>query len=337
MQIVCPSCSTAFRIDLAALGPAGRSVRCTRCRTVWFATASAAVAATAQPAEAEKAAVATAAAANAADPASAWDEAPAADKSDTDPLSSFDFTVATEDDDLDAAQDEAAGESATAIDDAPSLVPDSDAAAAAEAREVGDGSATPAATSVDGAADAGAAGEADTIDGDAVPVGTKGRRGRGKAKQKIAGKRSWAFVPPALVATLAVAVLAIVTWRTEVVRRAPQTASFFAAIGMPVNLRGLVFENVRTARDFQDGVMILVVEGTIASVASLNTEVPRIRLAIRNSSGHEIYSWTLQPIRNVLAPRETVTFRSRLAAPPADGREVVVRFVGKNDFVTSLR
>jgi hypothetical protein len=80
-----------------------------------------------------------------------------------------------------------------------------------------------------------------------------------------------------------------------------------------------------------------VVEGTIASVASLNTEVPRIRLAIRNSSGHEIYSWTLQPIRNVLAPRETVTFRSRLAAPPADGREVVVRFVGKNDFVTSLR
>lgn len=36
MTITCPSCEASFRIDLRALGP-GRTVRCARCRTEWFA------------------------------------------------------------------------------------------------------------------------------------------------------------------------------------------------------------------------------------------------------------------------------------------------------------
>jgi predicted Zn finger-like uncharacterized protein len=38
MLIVCPNCATSYDLTAAALGE-GRSVRCTRCRTVWFATA----------------------------------------------------------------------------------------------------------------------------------------------------------------------------------------------------------------------------------------------------------------------------------------------------------
>jgi predicted Zn finger-like uncharacterized protein len=37
MQLSCPECATAFRIDPAALGPQGRPVRCARCRATWFA------------------------------------------------------------------------------------------------------------------------------------------------------------------------------------------------------------------------------------------------------------------------------------------------------------
>jgi predicted Zn finger-like uncharacterized protein len=37
MQLSCPECATAFRIDPVALGTQGRSVRCVRCRTTWFA------------------------------------------------------------------------------------------------------------------------------------------------------------------------------------------------------------------------------------------------------------------------------------------------------------
>jgi predicted Zn finger-like uncharacterized protein len=35
MQIVCPSCSSAYELDAAKLGPAGRKVRCANCRTQW--------------------------------------------------------------------------------------------------------------------------------------------------------------------------------------------------------------------------------------------------------------------------------------------------------------
>ena len=37
MLIVCPSCATSYTIDPAAVGPAGRGVRCARCKTTWFA------------------------------------------------------------------------------------------------------------------------------------------------------------------------------------------------------------------------------------------------------------------------------------------------------------
>src|ERR1700751_2666305 len=41
MLIVCPSCTTAYRIELSTLGAAGRTVRCARCRATWFASVEA--------------------------------------------------------------------------------------------------------------------------------------------------------------------------------------------------------------------------------------------------------------------------------------------------------
>jgi predicted Zn finger-like uncharacterized protein len=95
---------------------------------------------------------------------------------------------------------------------------------------------------------------------------------------------------------------ALIGWRAEVVKLAPQTARFYAAIGLPVNLRGLTFANVTTATQMQDGVPVLVVEGAIASASSRSIEVPRLRLSIRNGKGQEIYVWTELPERSVLAP-----------------------------------
>jgi predicted Zn finger-like uncharacterized protein len=43
MLIVCPTCATAYQIQLAALGEAGRSVRCAQCKNVWHATPESAV------------------------------------------------------------------------------------------------------------------------------------------------------------------------------------------------------------------------------------------------------------------------------------------------------
>jgi predicted Zn finger-like uncharacterized protein len=43
MHIVCPNCSTPYAIEPTSLGAAGRTVRCARCKTTWFANGPQAV------------------------------------------------------------------------------------------------------------------------------------------------------------------------------------------------------------------------------------------------------------------------------------------------------
>src|SRR5436305_1658557 len=83
-------------------------------------------------------------------------------------------------------------------------------------------------------------------------------------------------------AVLAAILLGALSWRTAVVRSFPQTASLYAAIGLPVNLRGLFFENVKSIAEFHDGVAVLLIDGTIVNLTTRTLEVPRLRLALRN-------------------------------------------------------
>jgi hypothetical protein len=122
----------------------------------------------------------------------------------------------------------------------------------------------------------------------------------------------------------------LVGWRSDVVRALPQTASFYSLLGLPVNLRGLVTEQ-------HEGVPILVVEGNVVNTTRRNEDVPRIKFVLRNATHHEIYFWTAVPVRASLPPGEGVGFRTRLASPPADARDVVVRFVNRRDLVAANR
>ncbi|HWF96286.1 MAG TPA: thioredoxin [Xanthobacteraceae bacterium] len=125
--------------------------------------------------------------------------------------------------------------------------------------------------------------------------------------------------------------LGLIGWRADIVRVAPQTASLYAALGLPVNLRGIVLANVTTEAVTNEGVPVLLIQGQIVSTAKRTVEVPRLRFALRNASGIEIYSWTALPTRSLLSPGETVTFQSRLASPPPETRDVLVRFFNRHD------
>ena len=100
---------------------------------------------------------------------------------------------------------------------------------------------------------------------------------------------------------------------------------------------GLPFADVVSAIDIQDGVPVLVVDGTIVASRERATEVPRLRFAARNQSGQEVYAWTAMPTRRVLGPGETLTFRSRLASPPPEARDVLVRFFTRRDRVAGIQ
>jgi hypothetical protein len=142
--------------------------------------------------------------------------------------------------------------------------------------------------------------------------------------------------PTAILALIAINA-ALIVRRADVVRWVPQTASLYSAIGLPVNLRGLVFADLTTKKEIQDGVQVLVVEGTIVSAAAHAADVPRLRFGVRNEAGREIYSWTALPDRKVLPAGETMAFRSLLAAPPREGRDVVVRFFNRSDLVADIQ
>ena len=101
--------------------------------------------------------------------------------------------------------------------------------------------------------------------------------------------------------------------------------------------RSATFSHVTTATRIDDGVPVLVVEGAIVNTSSRPVEVPQLRLSIRNGTGHEVYAWSDRPERNSLPPGETLTFRSRLASPPPEARDVVVRFLGRKDPATGVR
>jgi hypothetical protein len=129
---------------------------------------------------------------------------------------------------------------------------------------------------------------------------------------------------------LVIADAAIIGWRADLVRAMPQTATFYARLGLPVNVRGLRFDRVAATAEWRDGKPVLIVKGEISNDTSMAEEVPRLRLVVRNSEHQEIRFWDAAPARQALVPGETMPFRSELALPPPDTREIMVRFVDRN-------
>lgn len=130
---------------------------------------------------------------------------------------------------------------------------------------------------------------------------------------------------------MAAMVFALVAWRADVVRLMPQTAVFFKTIGLGVNLRGLAFEDLKLTTETVDNKPVLVIEGSIADTARKPAELPRLRFIVRDAHGADIYAWNAVLERPVLNPGEKAWFKTRLASPPPEGREIAVRFFNRQD------
>jgi hypothetical protein len=141
-------------------------------------------------------------------------------------------------------------------------------------------------------------------------------------------KLSW---PVLVVLAGAIILTLFFTGREQVVRTMPQAADVYAGLGVPVNLRGIEFQNVRGSNETADGVTVLVVEGKLVNITPRTIELPRLRLSVRDSAAKEIYTWTATAPKPSLGPGEVAEFRSRLASPPADGKAIEVRFFTRQD------
>ena len=136
---------------------------------------------------------------------------------------------------------------------------------------------------------------------------------------------------PTVCAALGALVLALVIWRVDVVRLLPQTATFYKMVGLEVNLRGLMFRDVKVTTETVEGKPVLVIEGVITGETRKPVELPRLRFSVRDAQGAEIYAWNAVLEQTVLKPGEYTWFKSRLASPPPEGRNIDIRFFNKRD------
>ena len=136
---------------------------------------------------------------------------------------------------------------------------------------------------------------------------------------------------PTACAAMGALVLALIIWRVDVVRLLPQTATFYKMAGLEVNLRGLAFKDVKISTETVEGKQVLVIEGVITGQARKPVELPRLRFSVRDAQGAEIYAWNTVLEQTVLRPGERAAFKSRLASPPADGRNIDIRFFNRRD------
>ena len=152
----------------------------------------------------------------------------------------------------------------------------------------------------------------------------------GNAVPRVPGFRA-PFGLPTACAAMGALVLALVIWRADLVRLLPQTAAFYKLVGLDVNLRGLRFKDVRVSSEMVEGKPVLVIEGSITGESNKPLEIPRLRFSVRDAQGAEIYAWNSVLEQSVLRPGERALFKSRLASPPPEGRNIDVRFFNKRD------
>ncbi len=307
MLIVCPSCATAFRVTRTVLGDAGRQVRCAQCRTVWLATPESALE--------DDAMVATGASASAAraappppPPPPAQDDADwgaaFAEEAETKSAAKGDEVTSTKDSDFGFDAPVPAAE-------APPIQPSVDV--------------PPLPARVDAADDM-------PPPRTARPKAEEPPKRRFRKPPLPRRGRSFRMSPSVILLMLGSALLAtFLLGREQVVRTVPDSASVYERIGLPVNLRGVEFRDVKGANEVVDGVVVLVVEGQLVNITSRGADLPRLRLAVRDAGGKEIYTWTATPPAPRLEAGQAVPFRSRLASPPPDGASVEVRFFTRMD------
>ena len=137
---------------------------------------------------------------------------------------------------------------------------------------------------------------------------------------------------PILAAILAVVLgsMSLVGLKEQIVRVLPASSVLYAAVGLPVNLRGLEFRGVKSLVSEGSTQRLLHVKGEIANLRGGLTSVPPIELVVETSDGRPLYRWTAKAPKPKLGAHETIAFETRLVAPPEAGRDLKVRFAQAN-------
>lgn len=118
--------------------------------------------------------------------------------------------------------------------------------------------------------------------------------------------------------------------RDRIANLVPGAARIFALAGFPVSDRalGLVFRNVTTTRDMENGLPALVIKGEVANVSSVARSVPKLVAVLRDNDEHALQRQNFAAPAERLLPGESVAFQTSIAQPAEAASGVVVTFAG---------
>ena len=169
---------------------------------------------------------------------------------------------------------------------------------------------------------------AEAVEAQAASAPGSARDAKAPPRRAAALPRLWPRSFPRQAAACAALVLAMVSVfnREAIVRAAPPLAGAFAAIGLPVNLLGLQWRDVKTRVVMEPTQRVLAVEGEIRNLRDHTQSLPNIQLSLRDDDGRELYNWTAPAPKSDIDRGETIQFRARLASPPAGVKAVRVVF-----------
>ena len=129
-----------------------------------------------------------------------------------------------------------------------------------------------------------------------------------------------------LVAGIVLLLAAGLAARETIVRQLPWMARPYAALGLPVNIQGLEFRDVRSRIMAEAYQKVLTIDGQISNLRAETQSLPDLQLSLRDAAGREVYAWSAAPPKATLMRGETIQFRARLAAPPDAAQAVRVQF-----------
>jgi len=123
-------------------------------------------------------------------------------------------------------------------------------------------------------------------------------------------------------------VAAAIVERGRVVSMLPAAARFYALAGFPVTDvgLGLVFRNVTTSRDMDNGLPTLVIEGEVTNVSSVARAVPKLVAILRDRGEHELQEQNFAVDAASLLPGQSVQFHTTISQPAEEASGVIVTF-----------
>ena len=287
--IVCPHCATRYQVPAETVGAKGRQVQCAHCGKTWQAFAEK---------EIERAAPKPAP-----PPVSV-----AARSAPRDPDQMFDSKAEAElDAEFEAEQRAAAGEPEPAIPtETVRSIEEIKAAIAPKAQDA------PPANPVDPQAE------------------KKRKKAFDERQSSLSRQLPLARVRRILritgLCSLVLMIGAGFSFRTDIVRAFPDLAGTYEALGMPVNVVGLEFRDVKTLLALRRGADVMQVDARIYSVAPGVVDVPPVVVTLLNAENVPLYEWSVAPSVPVLQSGEVVDFSTQVTAPPPGASRVRLTF-----------